>query len=294
MANIFDLLPESIDPGFAGRHKNTLITIDGVGTKTVVATAMGGKAHVQIGRDIVHHCANDLLASWALPAAFVDCVLCYRLDRMVFAGVMQGISEACAWHNCAFVSGETAIMDILNPGSYDVIGCMTGTPMTHVEGKRTPAIGDMLIGLPAYGLHTNGYTLARSCLHGAHLSDHCPGSSYTIGEALMEPHAHYDVDVLNLLLRGLVCAMAHITGGGIETNVTRVLPKNLRPIITSWPSAPAIMEYVIKLGNVTRGVARETFNMGVGFVVVAAQDNVDKILGVVPQANVIGYVGARD
>ncbi len=277
---------------------------DGVGTKLRLAFTLGGERHARVGRDIVNHCVNDILALGALPLFFLDYFATGRLDGDVVESVVGGIADSCLENGMALLGGETAEMpDMYAAGEYDLAGFIVGATRQDqlVDGAQIVP-GDIVIGLPSIGLHTNGYTLARRIvgLTGAHESDRMlltqsfPGSSQTIGEALMEGHPTYLSIVRPLLEQGLVRGMAHITGGGLADNLPRTLPANciarLDPAV--W-HVPPIFSWLVAQGNLAIAERYRVFNMGIGFVLVATVENARKILSDVPSARQIGTIVVR-
>jgi phosphoribosylformylglycinamidine cyclo-ligase len=245
-------------------------TVDGVGTKTRVAGL--ARHHRGIGVDIVHHCADDLLAVNARPLFFLDYFGSSRLEPALLLEIIEGMAEACRDVGAALLGGETAQMPgTYVAGEYDVVGCMVGrvAPGTLLTGAEVRA-GDRVLGLASDGLHTNGYSLARSALlEGGRFSvEDRPVSlgGESVGEALLRPHRHYGPAVAAALAAGGVTAMAHITGGGIEENLARVLPEGKGALINagSW-NVPAIFRLIGEAGGVPEEEMRRVFNMGIGF-----------------------------
>jgi phosphoribosylformylglycinamidine cyclo-ligase len=245
---------------------------DGVGTKLKVAFAMG--VHATVGADIVNHCVNDILVHGAEPLFFLDYLAMGKMEPRVVEQIVEGISRACRQAGCALIGGETAEMPgFYAAGEYDLAGFIVGA----VERKRllTGAqvrAGDMLVGLPSSGLHTNGYSLARKLVF--EVAKLKPDSYVAevgnkIGAELMKPHRCYWPMLKNIVARGWVSAMAHITGGGITGNLPRVLPRNTQASIElgSWP-VPAIFRYLAHLGKIEQDELLRTFNLGVGMILV--------------------------
>src|SRR5215470_6702655 len=259
---------------FEGITRPILVSsTDGVGTKLRVARDM--KIHDTVGYDLVCHCVNDILVQGAKPLFFLDYFATGRLRPPVMTDVIRGMARACSENGCALIGGETAEM----PGfyaddDYDVAGFIVGVvdESKLLDGKAVRE-GDVLIGLPSVGLHTNGYSLARRVL----------GEDYQVilpavgklGEALLAPHPSYLKPLLPLIDERLIHALAHITGGGLTDNVPRVLPENLDAKIKpgSWPVLP-IFRLIHERGNVGRDEMLRVFNMGIGMVVIAGPDDV--------------------
>ena len=268
--------------GFAGlyalsglREPVLASTIDGVGTKVLVAGSVG--RYDTLGADIVNHCANDVLATGATPLVFLDYVASGRLDPAAVAEVVRGAAEACGSLGIALIGGETAEMPGLYAGGdLDIVGsCMGACERGDVVTGEGVEAGDVVIGLPSSGLHTNGYTLARKVVEDAGLSyDDTPeGWSETVGEAYLEPHRAYVREVSALRRSVAVRGMAHVTGGGLPGNLPRALGrKGARLYEGAWEE-PAVFGLTRTLGDVPEDEMRRVFNLGVGFcVVVRAED----------------------
>ncbi|HEX7359347.1 MAG TPA: phosphoribosylformylglycinamidine cyclo-ligase [Bryobacteraceae bacterium] len=245
---------------------------DGVGTKLKIAFASG--RHDTIGEDLVNHCVNDIAVQGARPLFFLDYFSTGKLDANVCANVVSGIARGCKKNGCALIGGETAEMPGLYlPGEYDLAGFIVGA----VERKQMitgAAIqpGDLLLGLPSQGLHTNGYSLARKLLFetGKHsLEAQVPELAGTLADELLKIHRSYLKPIQALHAAKLLNAAAHITGGGLTDNVPRVLPKNCAVEIDlhSWPPQP-IFELLRRLGDLEENDFRRTFNLGVGMVLI--------------------------
>ncbi|MGH2346161.1 MAG: phosphoribosylformylglycinamidine cyclo-ligase [Chloroflexota bacterium] len=260
---------------------------DGVGSKVCLVETDEEAAGV--GRDLVHHCINDILTCGARPLFFLDYLAFARLDPRRAAALVAGISAACAAHGCALIGGETAEMpDVYRQGAFDVAGFIVGTVREDhfLTGDRVKP-GDCLIGLPSIGLHTNGYSLARRLL-GARLADDCGDT--TVRGALLAEHRCYFHDLMPVLNRGLVHGMAHITGGGLPGNLPRMLPAGLAARLdrSAW-SAPPIFGLLGQYGLSADELYR-TFNMGIGMVLACAERDAATILDGLPGASVIGRV----
>ena len=254
---------------------------DGVGTKLKVAIAMG--VHSTVGGDLVNHCVNDILVQGAEPLFFLDYLAMGKLDAQVIEQLVDGISRACRKAGCALIGGETAEMPgFYQPGEYDLAGFIVGA----VEQKRLLTgkdvkEGDTLLALPSSGLHTNGYSLARKLVFevaklkpDAYVAE----IGNKIGAELLKPHLCYASAVRPLLARGWVSALAHVTGGGIRGNLPRVLPNGVRAQIdlSSWP-VPKIFSYLAKVGKIDREELLQSFNMGVGMIVVVPAAHIKKV-----------------
>ena len=273
--------------GFAGlyalaglRDPVLASTIDGIGTKVLVAREMG--RFETLGADIVNHCANDVLATGARPLFFLDYVGTGRLDPEAVAATVQGAAEACRMLGIAVIGGETAEMPgLYGEGDFDVVGVCTGAcergEVVTGEGVR---VGDAVIGLASSGLHTNGYTLARKVLEDASLSyDDTPGPlDRSVGEAYLEPHRAYVREIQALRERVGVRGMAHITGGGLVGNLPRALGGlGVELDADSW-SEPEVFGLIRSLGNVPEDEMRRVFNLGVGFCAVVAPEEPEEAI----------------
>jgi phosphoribosylformylglycinamidine cyclo-ligase len=262
-------------PDFGRFREPVLVaSTDGVGTKVKVAQLVG--RHDTVGEDLVNHCVNDILVQGAVPLFFLDYVAFGRVDPERVAAVVSGIARACAQHGCPLIGGETAEM----PGTYaaddyDVAGFIVG--VVERERALTGANvreGDVLLALPSSGLHTNGYSLARKALFdqgGLDVHERRAELGTTLGEALLAPHRCYLSALEPLLERGKVRAMAHITGGGFDGNIPRVLPPGLGARLRrgSW-EVPPLFRLIQEKGAVPDDEMHRVFNMGVGMVLVVA------------------------
>jgi phosphoribosylformylglycinamidine cyclo-ligase len=254
---------------------------DGVGTKLKIAFATG--IHTTVGADILNHCVNDILTQGAAPLFFLDYLAMGRLDPDVAEQIIEGLSRAAKRAGCALIGGETAEMPgFYSPGEYDlagfIVGCVErGRQLTSRNVKR----GDILIGLPSSGLHTNGYSLARKLVFDvARLkpSSYVPEIGDKIGAALLQPHRPYWPLLKNSLDRSWISAMAHVTGGGITGNLPRILPRGLRAAVDlgAW-RVPPIFRYLARLGGLDGVELLRTFNLGVGMILVVAPRHVPRI-----------------
>ena len=287
--------PEVISPlgGFAGLYalsdyKEPVLasTIDGVGTKVLVAKEMGSFA--SLGADIVNHCANDVLATGARPLLFLDYVASGRLEPGNITEVVRGAAEACRSLEVSLVGGETAEMPgLYGEGDFDVVGVCVGACERGevVTGERVEA-GDAVIGLPSSGLHTNGYTLARKVLEDAEISysDTPEGFDRSLGEVYLEPHRAYVRELLALRDSVEVRGMAHITGGGLPGNLPRALGGLGARLDPSAWEEPAVFGLIRALGEVSEEEMRRVFNLGVGFCVVVGEAEAEEALAVLSRA----------
>jgi phosphoribosylformylglycinamidine cyclo-ligase len=257
---------------------------DGVGTKIKVAIA--ASSHQGIGVDIVNHCVNDIATAGARPLFFLDYFATGKLDPSVFTQVIEGITIACREAGCALLGGETAEMPGLYAlGDYDLAGFIVGmVPPGLMRDPKEIRAGDLLIGLPSSGLHTNGFSLVRKVFEGVPLSHVYPELGRPLGEELLEPHRSYLQELGSIAWKGA----AHITGGGIYGNLPRCLPEGLGARLgrRSWVE-PAIFELVRKRGRIADDEMFGTFNMGLGMILVVDPEEVPR------SAQVVGEVVAH-
>lgn len=270
-------------------------TMDSVGTKIRVAVALG--RHDATARDIVNHCINDVLCSGLEPVAFLDYLGMHRIDQDVVAAVIAGAKAACDAAGCALLGGETAeLPDVYAPGDYDLAGCLIGAGERAqvIDGRQIQA-GDAVLALPAAGLHTNGYTLARRLIPEAEWGTYDAALGCTYGEALLAEHRSYLPAVRALRARVRVLGLAHITGGGLYDNLPRCLPPGLgmRLHAGSWPLPPLLAELKQRGGLDDAEFAR-TFNAGIGMAVVLRVADVAEALQAVPEACRVGEVVPAD
>ena len=263
---------------------------DSVGTKVEVARMVGRLNTV--GVDIVNHSVNDILTLGAKPLFFLDYIGHANSTGRQLADIVKGLARACRENRCALVGGEVAMMpDVYKPGDFDLAGFVVGAVERNriVDSKRI-APGDLAIGIPSTGLHTNGYTLARRVLFdkaGLKVGSRVKGLVRPLGEELLRPHRSYLKPVYPLLTR--VRALAHITGGGFYDNIARLLPREVSVVIhkSSWRPL-AIFRLIQRLGNVPDEEMYRTFNMGMGMVLLVAPRQAKGILGSIPGSRVIG------
>ncbi len=250
---------------------------DGVGTKLKVAFETG--VHHTVGRDLVNHCVNDILVQGARPLFFLDYFATGKLDPEVTASVVEGIATGCRENGCVLLGGETAEMpDFYPEGEYDIAGFIVGVVDRErvIDGSRI-AVGDVILGLPSAGLHTNGYSLARKLFFetaGLNVDTYVDEADGTAGAVLLRPHVSYLRTLEGLLDSGKIRGLAHITGGGLLENIPRILPGGTNAEIKrgSWPGLP-VFELLQRLGNIEEHEMYRTFNMGVGMVVICAESD---------------------
>ncbi|MFW6074532.1 MAG: phosphoribosylformylglycinamidine cyclo-ligase [Chloroflexota bacterium] len=286
--------------GAVGEQSTLVASIDGVGTKLRVAQLAG--IHEHIGFDIVNHCVNDILACGARPLFFLDYYATGKLNPEAAAVIIQGIAAACVEARIALLGGETAEMPGIYHGEdYDLAGVVVGLVDAGqiVDGSAIEA-GDIVVGLSSSGFHTNGYSLIRAALGlnsgereaRLRLAQPAPfDPSVTVGEALLRPHRSYSDSVMDSVAAGLVTGMAHITGGGIAGNLSRIVPDGLVANIDpeSW-DVPPIFDYIAGEGNVSRAECFNVFNMGIGYIIVSRPEHVEKLLNRNGEAKAIGRV----
>jgi len=254
---------------------------DGVGTKLKVAVAAG--IHTSVGVDIVNHCVNDILTQGAEPLFFLDYIAMGKLDTNVIEQVIEGMSRAAKQAGCSLIGGETAEMpDLYARGEYDLAGFIVGAvERKKILDPRRVRPGDVLLALPSSGLHTNGYSLARKlCFGVAKLEPdtYVAEVRNKIGAELLKPHRAYWPLLKNILAKEWVSSIAHITGGGITGNLPRALPPNVKAVIElgSWPVLP-IFRYLAHLGRIERDELLQTFNLGVGMILVVPAKFVGRV-----------------
>mgnify|MGYP005855007737 CR=1 FL=1 len=254
---------------------------DGVGTKLAVAHRIS--KHDSIGIDCVAMCTNDILALGAEPLFFLDYLAVGKLEPQQVADIVAGIAEGCLLSGCALIGGETAEMPgFYRPGEYDVAGFAVGVVDREkiIDGKSIEP-GDILIGLPSSGLHSNGYSLARKVffeLLGWEPAEEVPELGCTLGEELLRPTRIYVKLVQEIMANFRIKGMAHITGGGLIENPPRILPRDCHILLEygSW-EIPPVFGLLAKMGGVEAMEMLRTFNMGIGYVLVAAPEEGEKI-----------------
>jgi len=285
-------------------HDPVLVSsADGVGTKLKIAFLTG--RHDTIGADLVNHCVNDILVQGAEPLFFLDYLATGRLSPDVAEQVIAGIARGCKENNCALIGGETAEMPgFYADGEYDIAGFIVGAvEKTLIIDGRSIVPGDVLVGLPSAGLHTNGYSLARRVffeLAQWKPDKHVRELGVTIGDALLAPHRSY-LPLMRLVIeRGYARGIAHITGGGITENLPRVLPEGCAAEVDrrSW-SIPPIFRLLQQHGRITDDEMFRAFNMGLGLIVVCAPRDAERVINAIatagePNAIRIGFVVSGD
>ncbi|WP_129672345.1 phosphoribosylformylglycinamidine cyclo-ligase [Candidatus Chloroploca sp. Khr17] len=268
---------------------------DGVGTKTLVATAL--RRYETVGQDLVNHCINDILVQGARPLFFLDYVASARLDPVQIATIVEGVATACRATGCALLGGETAEMpDVYVEGAFDLAGTIVGVvERAQLLPRADLAPGDAVLALPSTGLHTNGYSLARRiAARDGYAARPAVLGGASIGEALLAVHRCYLREVEALRNAVTVKGLAHITGGGLFDNLPRILPKGMGATITrgTWP-IPPIFTYLVEQGRLAEHEAYHALNMGLGMLVVLAPEEVAAALAAVPEACHVGVITDR-
>jgi len=268
-------------------------SVDGVGTKLKIASFLD--KNDTVGMDIVKHCVNDILCCGAEPLFFLDYIAMGKLVPQQIEAVVTGIAQACQEIGCSLIGGETAEMPgIYSQGSYDLVGFIVGVVERKniIDGSSINA-GDVILGLPSSGLHTNGYSLVRrvfriednpSCLNNFY-----PELGKTLGEELLQVHRCYYPELKPIL--SLIKGLAHVTGGGVMGNVPRILPQGLAAHLHkgSW-NIPPIFKLIQKQGDIEEAEMYRVFNMGIGMAIVGSPQQVTKLTAALPRAKVIGEV----
>ena len=291
----------------AGKYSDPVLvsSTDGVGTKTKLAGLVG--RYESLGHDIVANCVNDALTTGAEPLFFLDYLGSSDLPADAKIAIVKGIADACAAIGCALLGGETADMPgVYPPGEFDLVGFVVGVVERSVliDGTRIVP-GDLLFALPSNGLHTNGYSLARAALRIGMREDSAasdrqrleryePALGSTLADALLKPHICYANDLKAALAEpGLIKGLAHITGGGLEENVPRILPVGVgaRFQRASWP-VPTIFDYIQRSSAIDEAEMQRVFNMGLGMVIAVAPGDAPKLQDLAPGVIVVGATRA--
>lgn len=295
--------PSQLDAvgGFAGLFRlpgddsrALVASADGVGTKLLIAAAL--QCYDDVGADLVNHCVNDILVQNATPLFFLDYLAVGRLNPDVAARIVGGCARACAAHTCALLGGETAEM----PGVYaddhfDLAGTIVGVvAVNEIPDPAKVVPGDAIIALPAAGMHTNGYSLARAFIPSQEWAQPF-GLGGTYADALLAEHSSYYESVRAIQSVARVKAMAHITGGGLLENVPRTLPENVKAIFeqSRW-EVPAIQRELVRRAGLAHEERYRTLNMGIGFTLVVPLNEAMRAVGAVPRAKVVGWIEGRN
>ncbi len=272
-------------PDLQGMAEPVLVaSADGVGTKLVVAKMAGD--YSSVGRDLVNHCVNDILVQGAEPLFFMDYLGAGVLEPEKMVELVSGVASGCRENGCALLGGETAEMPgFYQPGDYELVGFIVGLvdrPKV-LDGSRVRP-GDVLVGLPSSGLHTNGYSLARKVVFekaGLKIGDKAPWNKQRkVGEELLEPHVSYLKPIRPLLGHAALHGMAHVTGGGITDNLPRILPGDTHALIRigSWP-VPDLFLFLQEVGEVETEEMFRVFNMGIGMILAVDTAGLAEVLG---------------
>lgn len=291
---------EQIDAigGFAGLFRlpgdgtrALVASTDGVGTKVLIASELG--RYGSVGADLVNHCVNDILVCGASPLFFLDYLAVGKLDPAIAAEIVRGCAEACRRHNCALLGGETAEMPGLYQTShFDLAGTIVGiVEIAALERLGGVEPGDAIVGLPAVGLHTNGYSLARRLIEPQEWNESFDGGTYA--DALLAEHPSYFDAVRAIEKVARVKAMAHVTGGGLLENVARTLPGNVKAVFEQqrW-SVPPIERELVRRGNLGDERYR-ILNMGIGYTLVVPVTEAAAAVAAVGGARVVGWIESR-
>ncbi|HEY6436949.1 MAG TPA: phosphoribosylformylglycinamidine cyclo-ligase [Ignavibacteriaceae bacterium] len=258
-------------------------SVDGVGTKLKVAIELN--RHDTIGQDLVNHCVNDIAVCGAEPLFFLDYMAFGKLDTVIASEIVKGFSIACKENGCALIGGETAEMPgVYQLGDYDLSGTIVGVVEKSkiIKGENISQ-GDVMIGIPSSGLHTNGYSLARKVISEKYnLTDNVPSLKNTIGEELLFIHRSYLQLIKSIKNKVKIRGMSHITGGGIIGNTNRIVPEGLK-LKVNWNNwkVPAIFKLIQDAGEISDEEMREVFNMGIGLVFVVSKTDVEATLNFV-------------
>jgi phosphoribosylformylglycinamidine cyclo-ligase len=268
-------------PNFSRMREPVLVaSVDGVGTKLKIAFALN--RHDTVGADLVNHCVNDIAVLGARPLFFLDYIGAEKLETRVFDQLLSGFTRACRAAGCALIGGETAQMPgMYQKGEYDLAGCIVGVVdrQAMIDGSEIRT-GDIILGLPSNGLHTNGYSLARKILFEKMRlkpSARIKGLKHSLGTELLRVHRNYQ-PLLAKLPAGTIRGLAHITGGGLVDNLPRVLPKNCDAMIEtrSW-RVPPIFQLLQEHGKVDRAEMYQVFNMGIGMAAIVSEKDADQV-----------------
>ncbi len=277
-------------PGDAARA--LVASTDGVGTKILIAAEL--QRYDGVGRDLVNHCVNDILVVNASPLFFLDYYAVGKLDPEIAAAVVRGCANACRAHGCALLGGETAEMPgLYAPGHFDLAGTIVGVvDRAAVPNPASVEPGDAVIGLPAVGLHTNGYSLARALIAREQWLE--PFGDGTYADALLAEHPSYFDAVRAIQKVASVKVMAHITGGGLLENLPRTLRPGVKAVLeqSRW-SVPAIQQVLVDRGGLTHEERYRTLNMGIGYTLVVPVEDAARAVAAAPGATTIGWIEAR-
>ncbi|RXK87726.1 phosphoribosylformylglycinamidine cyclo-ligase [Chlorobaculum sp. 24CR] len=281
-------------PDFANYEQPVLVSsIDGVGTKLKIAIELG--KYDTVGSCLVNHCVNDILVCGARPLFFLDYYACGKLKPEIAASVVTGMVKACRENGAALIGGETAEMPgVYDAEDFDLAGTIVGVvDQPHIINGSQIEEGDVLIGLPSTGLHTNGYSLARKVFEGR-MNETFAELDGTVGEELLKVHRSYLSVIEPLLGTGDLRGMSHITGGGLMGNTMRIVPEGLTLSVdwNSWPELP-IFDLIRREGSVPEEDMRRTFNLGLGLVMIVSKDRVDHLMGYLKSREENAYIAGE-
>ncbi len=293
--------PDQLDAlgGFAGlfrlpgsENRALVASTDGVGTKLLIAAEL--ERYETVGADLVNHCVNDILVANATPLFFLDYFATGKLQPEVAAKVVEGCARACRSHRCALLGGETAEMPGLYAGGhFDLAGTIVGVvDIADIPQPDTVVAGDAIVGLPAIGLHTNGYSLARKLIARNEWGE--PFDGGTFADRLLAEHPSYYDAVRSIEKVARVKVMAHITGGGLLENVARTLPSDVKAIFEQqrW-GVPALERELVQRGHLSHAERYRTLNMGIGYTLIVSIEDAAKAIAAAPGAKVVGWIEAR-
>jgi len=261
--------------GLTGKERFLVSSVDGVGTKLKIAFMSG--RHDTMGHDLVNHLVNDILCLGARPIFFMDYIGLGKMNGDVVFDIVRGIADGCIENGCALLGGETAEMPgFYAEGEYDIAGFIAGVADKDIlPGKKALKPGDLILGFSSNGLHTNGYSLARKALFDIgkmKLDDVVPETGTRLGDELLKIHFSYFNTIYPLMKKRLIKAAAHITGGGFEGNVSRILSPRVDAVINTYHwFPPGIFKTIMRLGNVGVEEMYRVFNMGIGFIAIVGE-----------------------
>jgi len=279
----------------AGTDSPILVSsVDGVGTKLKIAFLTN--VHDTIGEDLVNHCVNDIMTSGADPLFFLDYIALSKLNPDVLVKIIEGLARGCKNANCSLIGGETAEMpNFYQAGEYDISGTIVGIVERNkiIDGTKIKP-GDMLLALPSNGLHTNGYSLVRKIffeINKFKIDDYFEELSCTLAEELLKVHNSYQQAINLLKHKAYLHGMSHITGGGIEGNTYRILPKNLKLKIDwkSWEPFE-IFQVIQGIGNIATDEMRRVFNLGVGFIFIIDNKFIADAMETLKKKNIHSFI----
>jgi phosphoribosylformylglycinamidine cyclo-ligase len=268
-------------------------SVDGIGTKLKIASLL--HKHDSVGVDLVNHCVNDILTCGASPLFFLDYIAMGKLLPEKVESIVSGIAQACKNVGCALIGGETAEMPgIYHGDDYDLVGFIVGAvEKTNILSGNSIASGDIILGLPSSGLHTNGYSLVRKVFDidrdPSSLQVSYPELKRTLGEELLEPHRCYYSELKMVL--PMVKGLAHITGGGFEGNIPRILPQGMAVQLNkdAW-QVPPIFRLIQERGKIKEAEMYQVFNMGIGMIIICSPQQVVELTAALPETKKIGKV----